>query len=127
MDIEIQKILERLSKDGSWGGAESFKAIQLLHNCNILIINESGDSYFATTYNDILNEILILAFTLKGDVTSMENNNISNEYRDHFESVVHIEPNDVFNISEESTEKIKKTFINTTLIVDECIDLSDSI
>lgn len=110
IDDDIQKLLNRLSTDGSWAGTETLKAIQMIHRSNILVINESGDFYFSPPFMNDLDKMLILAFRLREDVSSQAEN-ISNDKRNHYESVVHIEADDVFSISQILSDKIKKKSI----------------
>lgn len=110
----------KLSRDGTWGGTESLKAIKLLHGVNILIINESGEYYFVDSYDDTfdLEKILILAFRVKSNIDKSLKN-IKNGNRDHYDSVVYIEPADVLSISEELIRKMKNK-----RKMSSCIDLT---
>lgn len=122
MDEEIQKFLEVLSKDGIWGGAESLKAVQHSENCNILIINESGEFYFAFPFDESANKVLILAYRLSNNESDKNTTTVE---RNHYDSVVHIEPNDVFTMSEVLVERVKRKFLNISLKNESSIDLTE--
>lgn len=97
-----------LSIDGKMGGTESLRAMYSLYEKNILIINENGDFYFIDYYNDSYG-IIILAYRLSK----------TKDKRDHYDSVVSIEPDDIFTIAEILAKKItdKTAKMEQSLIV----------
>lgn len=109
MDTEMEMILGDLSRDGIWGGDESLKAVKYLYKRNILVITELGDFYFACPFEETFEAMLILAFRVKGNIDRNEKK-IPNIDRDHYDSVIHIEPSDIFSISEELSKRLKKGY-----------------
>lgn len=93
-----------LSKNDSWGGAESLKAISRMHLVNILVIKKNI-CYFFNDFNERLEKTIILAYCSFGDRKSTERNESKGTLdghthdQNHYNSVVHIEPNDIFDLS----------------------------
>lgn len=124
MDDEIHKFIASLFNNGVWGGAESLKAIHLFHKCNILVISELGGFYFANPFNQSFKSILTIAFRVKGQ-NYRTKKNVSNIDRDHYDSVIDIEPNDIFSIAEALSETVKRIHNNKSLKNDTIISIDD--
>lgn len=109
-----------MSRDGTWGGTESLKAIKCMHKVNILIINELGECYFADSYDETfdLEKIVILAFRLKSNIDKTLKN-IKNSNRNHYDSVIYIEPADVLSISDDLIRQMKNKKLKSN-----CVDLT---
>lgn len=122
MDEAIQHFLNELSKNIIWGGTECLKAVQRIYKQNILIINELGYSYFGCPFDESVEGVLLLAFRISGNVDKTKQN-ISNIHRKHYDSVIHIEPNEIFSITEELVKNIKTNFMNVSLKQESIIEL----
>lgn len=120
MEEEIRKFLNVLSKDGIWGGSESLKAVQHLYKCNILVINELGNFYLPCSFDESVETILILGYRLGANVEKNDEN-ISNMKRNHYDSVISIEPNDIFSIAEVITNRLKQRY----MILESTIEIID--
>lgn len=88
---------KELPKEKSWAGSESFKAIILDKSVNILILIDDR-SYFLNGFNENLAKTIILAYCTYSNGTQQATEQ-TNQTLNHYESVVHIEPNDVFLLS----------------------------
>lgn len=104
---------EKLSTD-AWGGVETNKAVSLMHEVNILIVNEDDKCYFSNGFNRNYKETIILAHKLAqrcvedeaswiscGDDTNIdglveENYNL---YYNHYDSVILMEPDVILKIA----------------------------
>lgn len=89
---------KELPKTNFWAGSESLKAVTLSRSVNILILNENGDCYFSNRFNENWARTIILAHCTysDGDQTATVDEATK---RDHYSSVVNIEPNSVFLLS----------------------------
>lgn len=106
MDEECRKIATSLSTNGYWGGNETLYAVLLLFKINILIINEEGASYFVDKFDESSDKTIVLAFKLMDGVEKKQKN-ISNIYRNHYESVVAINPELIFSLAQMISSKIE--------------------
>lgn len=97
-----------LSKVGFWGGMESLKAISSVYKINILIFNENGDYYFAPPFNLNHDRTVCIAFRNAAKPKANENNE-----RNHYDSVVEIDPEIISECSLQIIEKIFKNSCNT--------------
>lgn len=114
MSEECQKFVnDTLSKEGVWGGIETLSALQILRKVNILVINECGDFYLIGEYNDSYG-IVLMAYRLAGTATRLK----TNLERNHYDSIVCIEPDDLFTIAETITRRINHKHINQSLKTD---------
>lgn len=70
-----------------------------MHGVNILIINEKGRDFRFVPhgFDDRLTQTIVLAFRL----TNEQMGHASNENRNHYDSVVRIEQNDIFDMAKE--------------------------
>lgn len=89
---------KELPKVNFWAGSESLKAVTLDKSVNILVLVDNGVCYFSNGFNESFTKTIIVAFcTYSNDTkTSTEQ---KNKELNHYDSVVHIEPNDVFLLS----------------------------
>lgn len=87
-----------LPKEKFWAGSESCKAIMLDKSVNILVLVNNDKCYFLNGFNENLTKTVILAFCTysNGTQTATEQ---TNQVLNHYDSVVHIEPGDVFLLS----------------------------
>lgn len=95
LEIESTKFLDNyLSKDGSWGGTESIKAISYLFKANIIVFNEYGEVNCANIFNPSYENVITLAFR----VSNYKNitRNLNNTQRNHYDSIIKLS-NDVIN------------------------------
>lgn len=90
-DEDYKCCLDKLAKKGTWGGYESIKAIKLINKLNILLVNEGEDCYFVDGFNLGYIRTIILGYRLSSS---------GKQKRDHYDSVVCIDPNDIFSIAE---------------------------
>lgn len=90
IDQECALHLDEMLKDGFWGGGETVKAASQIHRVNILIMSEGEDCRFTVGFNKSFGRTLIIAFRLAGKKSSL---------RDHYDSVVRIEDNEIYNLS----------------------------
>lgn len=75
-----------------------------LNNVNILIINEKGDCYsFPTGFDRRLNRTVILAYRLKN--SHGDGMNATYQDRNHYDSVVRIDQDVIFEMSKVLTTK----------------------
>lgn len=107
---------ENLSKDGWWGGAETMKAVSLMHNVNILQINENETVYFVNGFNSGMKMTIVLAYRLNPFFGISPS---SGGLRNHYDSVINIETENILRIS----ELMAKKEMNRNDV--EVIDLSD--
>lgn len=98
MDTECRKIVSNLSGKGYFGGIETLKAVTLIYEVNILVISEEGECYFATAFEPKFGKTLILAYKL-------DRNESTNVNRNHYDSIVHVDAQDVFAITRLLTHK----------------------
>lgn len=86
-----------LAKKGSWGGAESIKAISKMEEVNIIIFNENGPCYMLSNVNKTFQRSVGIAyrFAQKGD-----------EWRTHYDSVCDVDAN-LFNLIAREISKQK--------------------
>lgn len=70
-----------LSKDGSWGGSETIKAVSFMYSVNILLFNEYGPCYYANGFNSEYIRTVAIAYRLGSD---------SKLVRNHYDSVTRI-------------------------------------
>lgn len=87
VEEECEKYLNRLSLNGSWGGSESAKAISEIFKANLVIFNEYGTVYFLNSFNSSFENVITLAFRI---IKGLEKENVSNEQRNHYDSVINI-------------------------------------
>lgn len=81
-----------LSKDGSWGGSESIKAVSAMHSVNILLFNEFGSCYYVNGFNSEYNKTVAIAYRLEcGSNSKLK--------RNHYDSVTKIRQDDLFTCS----------------------------
>lgn len=110
---------DELPKNGTWGGAETTKAVSQLNKVNILVINEKGDFQFACRFNTEFKRTVILSYTSinveEHEVTDIDNESgnmnvsrISHIARNHYNSVIDIEQEDVFTLSKMLALNIRK-------------------
>lgn len=110
----MQTILEKLSKNGCWGGNESLCAIRKQFEQNILVLNEeSSDCYFVAGFDSNYDQTMIIAYRLNGLVGGLD--------RNHYDSVVSIDPNDICSIVKKVLLDMEKSNKNK---IDSVIDLS---
>lgn len=81
-----------LRSDTEWGGAETMKAVSMLYNVNIIIINEMG-SVHISNFNEKHNKCVIIAYRLASGDNKL--------VRNHYDSVVHIHETDIFSSKKE--------------------------
>lgn len=121
-----------LPKSDTWAGSETLKAVSQMRNVNILIINENGDFHFHCCFNAHFEQTLILAYTTchveEHEVTDFENgaasiSNVSNVKRIHYDSVIHIEQEDVFTLSKILASNAHK---RSMLNMDTYISINDT-
>lgn len=55
-------VTKDLSKQGEWGGAETFLAVSNIFKVNILVFNEEGEFYLATGYKPSFSRTLLVAY-----------------------------------------------------------------
>lgn len=104
-------IYNKLPKKSTWGGGESMKAITLLYSVNILIFNEYEKCFFLNGFDPSFNETIFLAY--RTDASSLlESSKQIN--RNHYDSVVCIEVDSIFEIA----EQMAKYYMNRTQIMD---------
>lgn len=88
---------KELPKPKFWAGSESSKAITLDKSVNILIL-VNDVCYFSNGFDENLTKTIILAFcTYSNDTQTVTEQ--TNQKLNHYDSVVHIEPGDVFLLS----------------------------
>lgn len=68
--------------------------------------------------------MVLLAFKI-GAGASKAQNNLTNTHRNHYDSVIHIGPDQVFTMSENLVERIKRSFINDSLQNESIVDLTE--
>lgn len=113
---EAKKFLhDYLSKDGFWGGSETIKAVSLMHNVNILTINENGTITYANGFNSNWKGTIMLAYRLNHFLGTASFGGV----RNHYDSVVNIDTENTLKIS----EALAKLIINQNTT--EFIDLDD--
>lgn len=90
-----ERYLLKLSKDRYWAGMEAVRAISMIRNVNILVINEKGDSAYPCGFQNNCNQTIIIAYKFAVG---------SEEKRDHYDSVIYVDPEIMFYL----TKEIKK-------------------
>lgn len=104
MKVECDEILSSLSKYTTHGGSETLRAVVLMFQVNIMVINEEGDYYFANKFDTSYRKTIILAYKLKKVITKQD----FNEPRNHYDSVVHIDANDLYTMTQVIANKMRK-------------------
>lgn len=84
-----------LNADTVWGGNETLLAVRMMFSVNILIINEAGDFSFAGGFNPSFKNVIALAFKLKNSLNRV----VSNDQRNHYESIIHIDAVDLYGLT----------------------------
>lgn len=79
-----------LSKDGTWGGTETIKAVGQIFGVNILVVNEKGTYHFTSGFDDLYDRIVFLAFRMNSLVMGGFDQ-LNNVNRNHYDSVVNID------------------------------------
>lgn len=116
---EAKEFLENsLSKNGFWGGAESLKAVSLIHECNILMIRERETVHFTNGFNTNLGKTAIIAFRYNKAFGKVAN---SGETWNHYDSVVNINTDNILKISKAMAARE----VNQEKLSSETICLSD--
>lgn len=82
---------EHLSKNSSWCGSETFKALADMLKINILVFSEKGCVYFANLFEPKFDRTVMIAFRIADTL----NADISNRNRNHYDSVVKVETNTI--------------------------------
>lgn len=94
---------KKLPCEGTWGGSETLTAIIEMKGVNILVINEQGICYFSQKrFDKCLPRTVVLAFRIDTGLEKKKMHNkteVSNTDRNHYDSVVRIEQNDIFDIA----------------------------
>lgn len=91
----------QLAKNGFWGGAEVYRAVTLIHQVNILIINANANFYFPLGFDISLEQTVLIAY--KSNI--------------HYDSIVHIDALCIFRIVNDilSRLEIQKPNDHTTV------------
>lgn len=89
---------KELPKTKCWAGTESLKAITLDKSVNILILVENGICYFSNGFNENYSKTIILAHCTYSNDTQTTTEH-TGQILNHYDSVVYIDPNDVFLLS----------------------------
>lgn len=96
IEAKCQDFVEqKLSKSGFWCGAETTKAISLMHNVNIVIVNDGGSCQLAYPFNPKNTRVLLLYFH---ELNGQANNNTE---RNHFNSLVAVNDKNLDKIAKE--------------------------
>lgn len=104
-DEDPKKIFRsKYKNDGYWGGFETLSAVSMMFDVNIMIINEKGDYYYATNFNKNYEKTIILAYRLRKVPAT-----ILNQPRIHYDSVIHIDQNDLFFMTKTIARKMEST------------------
>lgn len=98
----FNQYLEDLSLKGHWSGNESLMAISDMLQKNIVIFNEKIDANMVASFDTNKRETIMLAFRLKNQSLV----DLSNVNRNHYDSVVAINSDDI--LKETSRSLIKK-------------------
>lgn len=101
MKAECKQIIKKLSKYDYHGGGETLLAVALIFQVNIMIINEKGDYYFANKFDTSYKKTIILAYRLRNYKAK------GNEPRNHYDSVVHIDSNDLYTMTQIIVSKMQ--------------------
>lgn len=108
-----------LSNEITWGGAETTTAIFDMKGVNILIINEQGTSRFVPNgFDKRLTQTVVLAFRVAGRSEKKRTSEISNDDRDHYDSVVRMEQNDIFNLAKVLASTECKRYVTQKQTID---------
>lgn len=119
---EAKAFLENdLSKNGFWAGAESVKAVSLIHECNILMIRERETVRFTNGFNTNLGKTAIIAFRYNNAFGKVAN---SGETWNHYDSVVNINTDSILKISKAMAAR-EVNQVNQEKLSSETIYLSD--
>lgn len=93
---ETDEFLKQLSKDKYWGGSETIKATSLMYEVNILVINENEEIYYANGFNPDFKHTAMIAYR---PVTKRTSRSSSNTPRNHFDSIIDIQMEDMAEIA----------------------------
>lgn len=86
LNDECAKVLkDHFSNEFFWGGQETIKAVALIHNVNIIILNEEESCYMGNGFSFENDRSIIVAYRLAEDN--------SEQKRNHYDSVVDIDSN----------------------------------
>lgn len=117
MDAECSEFILNLSKNGFWGGCETIKAVYSIFQVNILIINENDGYYFPIRFDPSFEKTLLLGYKLCQNRSSIEK-------RNHYDSIIHIDAEDIFNITRLVANNMQDS---TEIIIDESLDSNEII
>lgn len=130
---------EKLPKKGVWGSTETIKAVTRMNAVNILIVNAKGECYFPLGFHMRLKKTVILTFGIvpvhahtESDVDQRQidgcdasdmaqDEDIPNTKRNHYNSVVRMDQNDIYTVSQVLATVAYKRLIQ------EQIDLHDTL
>lgn len=108
-----------LSRDRWWGGAESLKAISIIHQTNVIVFNEKGEVNFGAPFDPDFKRSIMIAFRC----SNSSGEDRSNKNRNHYDSVVNISEK---VISMCSNSLLKSYWVSKlTKNYDAVIELSD--
>lgn len=89
-----------LSKNGSWGGAETIKAISELEEVNVIIFNENGPCYMLADAHRYYNRSICIAFRLAHDNDgNILKDNIGQPIYNHYDSVCDMNSDVLYNVA----------------------------
>lgn len=111
-----------LPQAGCWGGFESLKAISCVYKINVLILNESGDYYFANNFNPDYDRSVCIAFREANKLRKI----CDGPDRNHYDPVVEIKSEIVSECSRNIADKLVKS-ANNAISSQAIISLDDSI
>lgn len=101
---------KHLPLDGTWAGLETIKAVSLIHNVNVFIINEEGGCRIPYGFKQQYENSILLAYRL-----SAGNSNL---IRNHYDSVVHIEQPTIFSCEDNCIVNVCSLVPNNNAIIE---------
>lgn len=110
----ISYLSNHLVVNGVWGGSQTIKAVSLLFEVNILIINENGSFYYTNGFDPNYKKTIMIAYRLSAVKSSPAR-------RNHYDSVGNISVENILVISESLAKKETDELEYNETISDECL------
>lgn len=96
-----------LTRRGFWAGAETLKAIHLLHKVDIIVLNENGPIAYYNQSNEQIHRTIVLAFRVSADP----------DIRNHYDSVCNVQSDGIYKIANILSKRLSQ-ISNSTINLD---------
>lgn len=93
-------VRQNLSREGSWGGMETIRAVSVLHRVNVLVINEFGTSYLIKGTAEKYDRTILIAYRMSYD-------DAGECCYNHYDSISDMGSDDMFSVADAALYKFK--------------------